>query len=48
MVAKVKGEISNLLKELLETEITDDTRKVTLIIASSIAKKLSKSKVCAV
>ena len=47
MVAKVKGKISNLSAELLETEINDDTREVALMIASYIAKKLSKIKICA-
>ena len=46
MVAKVKGEISNLSTELLEIEISDDTREVALMIAGYIAKKLSKRKIC--
>ena len=44
MVAKVKGEISNLSTELLEIENSDDTREVALMIASYIARKLSKNK----
>ena len=44
MVAKVKGEISNLSTELLEIEISDDTIEVALMIAGYIAKKLSKRK----
>ena len=48
MVAKVKGEIPNLSTELLETEISDDTREVTIMIAGYIAKKLRKRKVCPV
>ena len=45
MVAKVKGEISNLSTELLEIEISDYTVEVVLMIAGYIAKKLSKRKV---
>ena len=44
MVAKVKGEISNLSTELFEIENSDDTREVALMIAGYIARKLSKNK----
>ena len=48
MFSKVKGEIFNLPTELLEIEISDDTKEVALLIAGYILKKLSKRKVCAV
>ena len=38
MVAKVKGEISNLSTELLEIEISDDTVEVVLMIAVILQK----------